>query len=141
MRIAELIAVLQRKQTEYHRLEDQIAEYVRNAEIYEQQLIRKEKEKAKLLLNFRKIADSGQNSVLTLEELEAPPEAHFVHEAQDPKEVLADKRRTVEMLRATLADEKKKIRNLRDDNELLRNALAIGFSGSRSHRSLMKSTL
>jgi hypothetical protein len=103
---------------------------VRIAEIYEQQLIRNEEEKAKQLLDFRKIAGSGQSSVLTRDELEAPLEANPVCDAQDLKEVLADKQRTGKMLRATLADAKK-IRHLGDDNELLRNALAIELSGSR----------
>jgi hypothetical protein len=134
-RIAELEAVLEQKSLAFRKLEDQVAEYVRHAEEYEEELRRNEQEKVQLLDHFRNVAG---DSALTLDELEGPPAfVAALKSGRSPRppqlhEILAEKIMTVETLRVRLEDHNKLIRNLREDNQLLRNALSAGTSISTS---------
>lgn len=68
-RIKELERLLKQKKRSYAKLEEEIAEYIRNAEKFEEQIFKNEEEKAKLLKSFQRVADPNA-SEMTLGDLE-----------------------------------------------------------------------
>ena len=172
LRIAELEAILAKKKENYMLMERQISEYVKHAEMYENQLLQNEEEKARLLLSFQNGAGNS-TSELGIDELESQIEEmqHSYNELKEEKEavvkmcrrygsklknskeklsslldekrrlasyssfgagdfqqILSDRKATVEELRKRLADCKKVVQNLREDNEMLKNALSSDYS-------------
>jgi hypothetical protein len=132
-RITELETALAEKHREYQRLEDQVTAYVKQAEVYEEGLRRNEEEKVRLLDHFRQVAEGDAHSALTLEELDPPPEAHAIAlPSPTLRDVLTERIATVQTLRASLEDHNKMIRNLQEDNRLLKNALSTDFTRTPS---------
>jgi septal ring factor EnvC (AmiA/AmiB activator) len=132
-RIAELEAALAEKHRDYQRLENQVAAYVKQAEVYEAELRRNEEEKVRLLDHFRRVAEGNAGSALALEELDSPPDVHSVAPPSPTlRDVLSERITTVQTLRASLIDHQKMIRNLQEDNRLLKNALSTDFTRTPS---------
>jgi hypothetical protein len=130
--IAKLESILRQKKHAYESLEAQVTDYVRKAEMYEQELIKNEEEKAQLLLSFRKVAEPSTGSVMTLDELDSRVEnpRQGLQEPLTLAEMLSMKKAVVEDLQAKLNGQLKTIRNLREDNQLLEAALMTIDSSS-----------
>ena len=165
-RIKELRDELLKKKKAYAGLEEQITEYIRNAEMYEEQLFKNEEEKAKLLNSFQRVAGTNA-SELTFDDLESKVEQYheqfrdlkkekdaavkicnrfkarlkhsqgirnsliservrmsIIEDPEDLRQVLMSKQVMVQDLKSRLEDCKKTIRNLTEDNEMLKNALS-----------------
>lgn len=70
--IGRLEQLLDKKKQEHANLEEQIRIYLENAEQYEEQLMRNQQEKAKLLNSFQRVVNNDQsNSELSISELES----------------------------------------------------------------------
>ena len=69
-KIKELEEELERKQTSYKQLEQQIQDYISNAKQFEELLEKNEKEKAELLMKFQQSSNSNVNGSMTIEDLE-----------------------------------------------------------------------
>ena len=74
-RIKELEKILRQKKRSYAKLEEEIAEYIRNAERYEEAIFKNEEEKAKLLKSFQKVAEPTA-SEMTIGDLEGKVERY-----------------------------------------------------------------
>lgn len=128
-RIAELEAILAKKKENYAIVEKQIAKYVEDAEMYEDQLLQNEAEKARLLKSFQNGAGAS-TSELAIEELES-----CIEDMQNSREKLKEEKEvTIKICRkmsSKLKSSRDKLSSLMDEKNRLLSYSGLGAENFR----------
>lgn len=128
-RIAELEAILAKKKENYAIVEQQIVKYVQDAEMYEDQLLQNEAEKARLLMSFQNGA-GGSTSELAIEELES-----CIEDMQNSREKLKEEKEvTIKMCQrmgSKLKSSRDKLSALMDEKNRLMSYSSLGVENFR----------